>query len=217
MEAQAVVNLKIPSHPIVATLALPGATDFIVAKADTVGAVLYKKGLGDFDELRQVAAVEAMNKVRSWKPEKGSLKGHVAHRLEAITAKANVRNARLIRPPRAIKKKDLLPDAARRGEGFDAVDKTGAGMERMRRSDLGAALKPFLERLPAQEQLVITRHYGIGCEPESLASIAGGCDVSPERIRQVREKALDRIRHMGAKSALRGFYAPEERPGGVIA
>lgn len=49
--------------------------------------------------------------------------------------------------------------------------------------------------LREKEELVLRRYYGINRKPETLAAIAKSWKRSPERIRQIRNKALRLLRH----------------------
>lgn len=48
----------------------------------------------------------------------------------------------------------------------------------------------------SREAEIVRRYYGIGREPEKLAPIAKTLGVGPERVRQLKEKALEQLRHL---------------------
>jgi RNA polymerase primary sigma factor len=57
------------------------------------------------------------------------------------------------------------------------------------------ALKQAVRALPPRERLVLARRYGLdGREPETLAALAGKLRISPERVRQIEAKALEKLR-----------------------
>ena len=51
-----------------------------------------------------------------------------------------------------------------------------------------------LDCLSERERLVVDRFYGIGQEHETMAEIAEDMGLKRERVRQIREKALRRLR-----------------------
>jgi RNA polymerase primary sigma factor len=52
-----------------------------------------------------------------------------------------------------------------------------------------------LSTLEKNEEDVIRRHYGLGCKPMSLKEIGRYYKLSKERIRQIEERALSRLRN----------------------
>jgi RNA polymerase primary sigma factor len=52
-----------------------------------------------------------------------------------------------------------------------------------------------LSTLEKNEEDVIRRHYGLGCKPMSLKEIGRFYKLSKERIRQIEERALSRLRN----------------------
>lgn len=55
----------------------------------------------------------------------------------------------------------------------------------------------FVRSLEGMEQEVVVRYFGIGCQPETLAEIGNDHDLTRERIRQIKKKALARCRKSG--------------------
>jgi RNA polymerase nonessential primary-like sigma factor len=51
-----------------------------------------------------------------------------------------------------------------------------------------------LNLLDARERAVIERPFGFGCEPQSLQEIGDYIGLTHERIRQIQNVALDRLR-----------------------
>jgi len=60
-------------------------------------------------------------------------------------------------------------------------------------------LKNILKTLTPKEEKVIKMRFGIGDKEYSLSEIAKDFDVSRERIRQIEEKALRKLRHPSRK------------------
>ncbi|MBU0743314.1 RNA polymerase sigma factor RpoD/SigA [bacterium] len=57
-------------------------------------------------------------------------------------------------------------------------------------------MRQALEKLTPRERSIIIRYYGLGDdEPASLETIGQDIDLSRERVRQIRNQALGRIRH----------------------
>jgi RNA polymerase primary sigma factor len=52
--------------------------------------------------------------------------------------------------------------------------------------------------LDERERTVIAARYGFGCRPETLREVSRRVGVSPERVRQIQEHALDRMRAIAA-------------------
>ena len=69
-------------------------------------------------------------------------------------------------------------------DGYDAV------MDRQEEQ----IIRSLTEELDAREREIVYSHYGLGRKPETLREIAGRLKLSAERVRQVEERALTRIR-----------------------
>jgi RNA polymerase primary sigma factor len=78
---------------------------------------------------------------------------------------------------------DLIADPVA-GDGYDRVDER-SGMDQ-------------LEGLPGglgeRERNIVRAHYGLDGEQQTLREIAGGMGLSVERVRQLEERALDKLR-----------------------
>lgn len=60
---------------------------------------------------------------------------------------------------------------------------------------LGSHLQLVLDKLPYRESLVLRLHFGLqGAEPKSFDEIAGIVGLSTERVRQLKSKALQKIK-----------------------
>jgi RNA polymerase sigma factor (sigma-70 family) len=53
-----------------------------------------------------------------------------------------------------------------------------------------------LTSLTPREEQIIKLYYGIGCEANTLQSIADKFDLTPERVRNIRDKSLTKMRNM---------------------
>ena len=73
--------------------------------------------------------------------------------------------------------------------------------ELARRTVTQAAVRAAVTHLPEREREVITRHYGLAGTPESLAALAREQGLSRERLRQVKDQALVRLRHLLSAAA----------------
>ena len=72
--------------------------------------------------------------------------------------------------------------------------------------DLGSVLAEVMADLPDREQGVLTRRFGLnGAEPETLGEIAGDLGITAERVRQLQNAALGRIKRPAMMSRLRVF------------
>ena len=60
--------------------------------------------------------------------------------------------------------------------------------------------------LTDKQKQTLCYYFGIGIEhPMSLEDIAHKFDLTPERVRQIKDKALGKLRNMHNADALRGF------------
>lgn len=61
------------------------------------------------------------------------------------------------------------------------------------------------EVLSEREQQIVRESFGIGGQEKSLEEIANEMGMTRERIRQVREKAIRKIKHSPASKILRQY------------
>lgn len=66
--------------------------------------------------------------------------------------------------------------------------------ENVEREGLAQQLVDHMHRLNERERQVIVAYYGIGTTPLTMAEIASDMGLKRERVRQIRDKALRRLR-----------------------
>jgi RNA polymerase primary sigma factor len=67
------------------------------------------------------------------------------------------------------------------------------------RDSLGDEFISAVDRLDSRQQAVITRYYGIGREHQTMAEIAEELGLKRERVRQIRNQAVRKIRKLAEK------------------
>jgi RNA polymerase primary sigma factor len=76
---------------------------------------------------------------------------------------------------------------------------------------LGGELLKLLTTLKKREGEVIRLYFGIGCERNhTLEEIAVKYDLTRERIRQIKERAIKRLKHPSRNASLRRFYSEDK-------
>ena len=66
----------------------------------------------------------------------------------------------------------------------------------MARTECGTQIQKLLSTLNVREQLVLTLRFGLDGQPErTLADIGRDLQISRERVRQIAQQALGRLRH----------------------
>jgi RNA polymerase sigma factor (sigma-70 family) len=72
--------------------------------------------------------------------------------------------------------------------------------------DLREVLDDVMADLPQRERRILSRRFGLhGGEPETLGEIAADLGITAERVRQLQNAALGRIKRPGKLSRLRAF------------
>lgn len=72
--------------------------------------------------------------------------------------------------------------------------------------DLREVLEDVMADLPQREQRILSRRFGLdGNEPETLGKIADDLGITAERVRQLQNAALGRIKRPGKLNRLRAF------------
>lgn len=90
---------------------------------------------------------------------------------------------------------DRLPDSASPGPDEETFEKA-----------LTDGLEAALSTLHEREATVLREYFGLGYRlPKSLEEIGSGMGVTRERVRQIKEKALNRLRHASRARVLVTF------------
>jgi DNA-directed RNA polymerase sigma subunit (sigma70/sigma32) len=90
---------------------------------------------------------------------------------------------------------DVLPD-----ESLTPLD------EALIRKSLEEQLYQLLEQLDMKERLIVERRFGLSeRDPETLAEIGADLKLSRERVRQIEERALEKLRHSRRSRQLAGY------------
>jgi RNA polymerase nonessential primary-like sigma factor len=84
------------------------------------------------------------------------------------------------------------------------VDENEPGAASQPEGSGNGQLQGWLEALIPRQRLVVERRFGLNGEPvHSLADIAADFGVSRERVRQIQEEALKRLRHLSKQDQTR--------------
>lgn len=90
---------------------------------------------------------------------------------------------------------DCLPDSLAPGPDEETFEKA-----------LTDSLEAVLSTLEEREAQILRLYFGLGgCSPRSLEEIGSGMGVTRERVRQIKEKALGRLRHASRARILETF------------
>lgn len=72
-------------------------------------------------------------------------------------------------------------------------------------SYIGEDIAGALGKLKERERVILTMHFGIDCEEKTLKEIGEEFGLTRERIKQIKEKALRRLRHRSRSGELRQY------------
>ncbi len=90
---------------------------------------------------------------------------------------------------------DYLPDRVSRGPDEEMLEKA-----------LTEALEKALSTLRPREATILRQYFGLdNARPKSLEEIGAGLGVTRERVRQIKEQALKRLRHASRARVLETF------------
>lgn len=94
------------------------------------------------------------------------------------------------------------------GDTIASVDGNSNPLEQTERRQLGEAVEQTLHDLPEREQEIVAMRFGIGKyngKPHTLEEVAKCMKVTRERVRQIEQKTLARLRHPHNSGNLRSF------------
>ncbi len=94
------------------------------------------------------------------------------------------------------------------GDMIASADESNDPLEQTELSQLNEAVERVLLDLPEREQDIVAMRFGIGKysgEPKTLEEVAKTMNVTRERVRQIEQKTLARLRHPHNSSSLRSF------------
>lgn len=92
---------------------------------------------------------------------------------------------------------DYLPDTQRPGPDDETFERA-----------LSESIKEVLSTLKEREAKILRLYFGLdGQEPMTLEEIGSMLGITRERVRQIKEKALNRLRHVSRAKALESFLS----------
>ena len=94
------------------------------------------------------------------------------------------------------------------GDTIASGDATNDPSESTERRQLGEAVERTLSDLPERDQDIVSMRFGIGKyagQPYTLEDVAKKMNVTRERVRQIEQKTLARLRHPHNSANLRAF------------
>jgi RNA polymerase primary sigma factor len=94
------------------------------------------------------------------------------------------------------------------GDTIASSDATNDPIESTEKRQLGEAVERTLKDLPERDQEIVMMRFGIGKyvgQPHTLEDVAKIMKLTRERVRQIEQKTLARLRHPHNSANLRGF------------
>jgi len=98
------------------------------------------------------------------------------------------------------------------GDTIASVDDGSDPGSTVERRQLAEAIASMLSDLPEREQRILAMRFGIGEHRDrqyTLEEVAEREGVTRERVRQIEQKTLARLRHPNSSANLRSFVADE--------
>jgi RNA polymerase primary sigma factor len=81
-------------------------------------------------------------------------------------------------------------------------------LARARAPDQTKLLESLLQQLPERERTVLQLHFGLSGPKQTLHQIGGLLGISHERVRQIEEVAIKRLRGLGNQPCDQGGSGP---------
>jgi RNA polymerase sigma factor (sigma-70 family) len=99
------------------------------------------------------------------------------------------------RPPRSLEE-PLGADDDGAGKFEDLLADPGAedGYDHVEDHFEVETVRELAKDLDERERTILNSHYGLGCQAQTLREIAGVLGLSPERVRQIEERGLAKLR-----------------------
>ena len=76
---------------------------------------------------------------------------------------------------------------------------------RLMNESLGKEIDRAFSTLTERERIILKLAFGIGCAEMSLEEIGEQFGLTRERVRQIKDKALKRLRHTSRSNLLRSY------------
>lgn len=97
-------------------------------------------------------------------------------------------------------------DSSTWGDKVSGDDEGDSPVDVVQKRHLIAAISAELEHLPERDRRILDKRFGISSgQPQTLDDVAKQEGVTRERIRQIEQKTLARMRHPNNSQRLRGF------------
>jgi RNA polymerase primary sigma factor len=101
----------------------------------------------------------------------------------------------------------MAPDSKTSFQEVLRDEKAANPEDELEKTDTGALVRVILSELPEREAQVITGLFGMDQNaPQTLREVGVGLNISHERVRQLRDQALRRMRASGAFGRLQNKY-----------
>ena len=85
------------------------------------------------------------------------------------------------------------------GDGYDKIN------DSIKQNDLKTTILQVSSRLSKTEQYVLLSFYGINCKEKSLIEIGEDLELTRERVRQIKEKCLRKLRTYSSRKLLKEY------------
>jgi RNA polymerase primary sigma factor len=101
----------------------------------------------------------------------------------------------------------MTPDSKTSFQEVLRDEKAANPEDELEKTDTGELVRVILSELPEREAQVITGLFGMDQNaPQTLREVGMGLNISHERVRQLRDQALRRMRDSGSFGKLQSKY-----------